>query len=126
MKLKLIKKKEGDFKMKKQYSIIISGSDFSHWWGDVDTLKEAKKLASEISQIGCFWLEDAKISSDDIIHNRVTIDVYRGDDVVYSKQLIKRFRKELLEQGIKKGWYYKSNLEEFKFYNSKKQKGDLR
>jgi hypothetical protein len=104
--------------MKKEYSIIINGSDFSHWWGDATTLKEAKKLTNEISKIGCFWLLDEKLNSDDLIYNCITIDVYCGDEVVYSKTLTKKFRKELLEQGVKRGWYSKFVYEEFKWYNS--------
>jgi len=104
--------------MKNKYSILINGSDFAHSWADVATLSEAKKLASEIAKIGCFWLNDVELLSDDLIHNRITIDVYCADDLKFTIKLSKRLRLEYLEKGIKRGWYSPLVVEEFKLYNS--------
>ena len=104
--------------MKKQYLIIINGSDFSHSWGEVTTVREARKLASEIARSGCSWLFDVKLLSADLIRGRITIDVYSGDELRVSKKLTKELRKELLKWGVAKGWYSGIVIPEFELYNS--------
>jgi hypothetical protein len=85
--------------MKNKYYVIINGSDFSHWYATLKRLDKAKRLALEIARSGCYFLEMSNILSDDLILNRITIDVYdSNDDLKYSKVLSKKLRNYLLKQ----------------------------
>jgi hypothetical protein len=77
-----------------KYSIIISSDNWDYEWGKVVTLKEAKKLASEIVEIGCFWLEDGKLTEDEI--RSITINIYKDDKVYYSRKLEKSYQDYLI------------------------------
>jgi hypothetical protein len=77
-----------------KYSIIISADNWDYEWGSFTTLKEAKKLASEIVKIGCFWLEGKGLSKDEI--RSITINIYKDDKVYYSKKLEKSYQDYLI------------------------------
>ena len=77
-----------------KYSIVINSDNFSHTFGIFETLKEARRLASEIVKIGCFWLESVRLSESEI--KGITINIYKDDKVYFSKTLRKSYQKYLI------------------------------